>query len=239
MRRDCNGSLKSAGDGDAVEMNGNRQQAVFNLRRGVESPRRAFPGRRTLRAGVGLIPLLLFSALPVFGQTNSPSWPALAPPYGELPPTFGERYGTIVWIGVCLAAAVVAFFVWKKCHPQPPPPLPPETVARKALTKWRGRPEDGKVLSDISQVLRRYVTEAFALPPGERTTAEFCAVLAGHKTIGAELTQAVISFLRECDARKFSPADSRAPLHAVQRALELIDLAEKSKTSPASAPPQK
>jgi hypothetical protein len=227
--------LKSAGDGAAVEMKGNRQPAAFNPRRGAESPRRAFLGHRTWRAGIGLIPFFLFSAPPVFGQTNSHSWPALAPPYGELPPTFGERYGAVVWIGICLVAAVVGFFVWKKCHPQPPPPLPPETVARRALAKWRGRPEDGKVLSDVSQVLRRYVTEAFALPPGERTTAEFCAALAGHETIGAELAQALTSFLRECDARKFSPADSCAPLQAVQRALELIELAEKSKTPPASA----
>ena len=104
--------------------------------------------------------------------------------------------------------------------------LPPETVARQALAKLQPQPEDGKLLSEVSQILRRYVAAAFELPAAEMTTAEFCTALAGNEKIGAELTQTISNFLRECDERKFSLSSAAAPLNAAARALELVASAE-------------
>jgi hypothetical protein len=104
--------------------------------------------------------------------------------------------------------------------------VPPEILARQALEKLQAQPEDGKVLSEISQALRRYLAAAFALPGGEMTTAEFCAALAADEKMGAELAQTISNFLRECDAQKFSPANSPAPFGAAEHALKIISQAE-------------
>lgn len=173
---------------------------------------------------------LLFTASTsfAFGQPHTNPLPALAPPYGELPPTFWERHGPIVLTGVFIIVAVAGLLVWKLFQPAPPPPvLPPERLARQTLAQWLDRPEDGKTLSEISQVLRRYLAAGFAFPSGELTTAEFCAVLAGSKEIGADLAHTISAFLRECDARKFSPANPNTPMNAARRALDLVDWAEK------------
>ncbi len=61
--------------------------------------------------------------------------------------------------------------------------MPPEMVAREALAKLRCQTEDGKVLSEVSQILRRYFSTAFQFPPGELTTAEFSVALACNDKI--------------------------------------------------------
>jgi hypothetical protein len=168
-----------------------------------------------------------FSAPSAFGQTDTNALPALAPPYGELPPTFWQQHGTTILIGAFLFILLAVLFVWKLFQPRPPALVPPEALARNALARLLHQPEDGRCLSEISQVLRRYVAAKLEFPPGEMTTAEFCAALAAHPQIGAELAQAIAAFLRECDARKFSPGAAAAPLKAANRALEFISLVEK------------
>jgi hypothetical protein len=167
----------------------------------------------------------LLSAAAKAADTNA--LPALAPAYGELPPTFLEQHQAAVIIAVFAFLAFVFLFVKSLLRPESPKILPPETVAQQALAKLQGGPEDGKILSEASQILRHYVTAAFELPPGETTTAEFCAALATSNKIGAELAHNLSSFLRECDERKFSAPLSAAPLHAASRAMELVILAEK------------
>ena len=56
-------------------------------------------------------------------------------------------------------------------------------------SRCASRPEDGALLSQVSQILRHYVVAAFDLPPGELTTAEFCRAIAGHARIGPELVR--------------------------------------------------
>jgi hypothetical protein len=162
--------------------------------------------------------------------------PALAPPYGELPPSFWERHETAIIVGGFALLAVVFLFLRVWLRPEMPVIVPPEILARQMLEKLQAQPEDGKVLSEISQALRRYLAAAFALPGGEMTTAEFCVALADDEKIGAELAQTISNFLRECDARKFSPASLVAPLNAAGRALELVSAAEvrRSRSAPAS-----
>ena len=71
--------------------------------------------------------------------------------------------------------ALVAFGLWLIFRPKPRIIIPPELQARQALEMLRERPEDGEVLSHVSQVLQNYFMVAFKLAPGELTTTEFCA----------------------------------------------------------------
>jgi len=145
---------------------------------------------------------------------------------GELPTTFWEQQGTLIIVATVLALLVLALGVWLRLRPRPVAVVPPEVQARTALEALRNLPEDGAVISRVSQVLRRYVLAAFDLPAGEPTTAEFCRQIAGHDKIGPELCEALETFLRQCDEQKFALANPSAPLGAASRALELVALSE-------------
>jgi hypothetical protein len=144
--------------------------------------------------------------------------PALAPPYGELPPSFWAQHETAIIVGGFALLAVVLLFLRVWLRPEMPVIVPPEMLARRTLEKLQAQPEDGKVLSEILQTLRRYISTVLEFPNTELTTAEFSAALAGNKKINAEIAQAVSNFLRECDVQKFSPTNSTIPLGAVKRA---------------------
>jgi hypothetical protein len=177
--------------------------------------------------------LLTASALSLSAQPAADALPALAPAYGEIPPTFWEQHGSAMLIVGFVIVVLAALLIWRLFQPKPPVVLPPEVLAREALDRLQSQPEDGKTLSEVSQILRHYIGTAFELPNGELTTAEFCAVIAGNEPMGAELVQTIASFLRECDVRKFSPANAAAPLNAVPRALELVSLVEQRRTESA------
>jgi hypothetical protein len=104
--------------------------------------------------------------------------------------------------------------------------LPIELQARQELAALRQRSEDGRMVSQVSRVMRRYVVTAFELPPDELTTSEFCRALGGDQKIGPELAAAVGEFLRRCDEVKFAPSSSPRQMGAAIRALELIELGE-------------
>ena len=170
----------------------------------------------------------------VANAADTNTLPTLVPAYGEIPPTFLGQHETAVIIG-CFAFLAFAFLFLKAMfRPKSKRVLPPEIVARAALTKLQSQPEDGKLLSEVSQVLRRYVVAKFDLPAAELTTAEFCAALADHEKIGAELADSISAFLRECDKQKFSSSPS-APLHAATTALGLITSVEKRRAQIATA----
>jgi len=180
-----------------------------------------------VQCSVFVFAAVFFAADGLYGQAPTNTLPALAPPYSEIPLTFWEQQGTTVFVvGVTLIVLAV-LILWKLFQPRPAVILPPEFLAREALEKLLSQPEDGKRLSEVSQTLCRYVIAAFELSPGEFTTTEFCAELAGSEKIGSELAQTISDFLRECDGRKFSPAGSTAPFNAATRAMGLVDLAEK------------
>jgi len=83
-----------------------------------------------------------------------------------------------------LLLALVSAAAWFLTRPKPPVVVPPDVQARLALEPLRQQPEDGVLLSRVSQILRHYVGAAFDLPPGELTTAEFCHAIDGHTQIG-------------------------------------------------------
>jgi hypothetical protein len=171
--------------------------------------------------------LLLLPLAVLADDTNA--LPALAPAYGELPPTFWEQHQTPIIIGIFALLAFAFLFVKTILRPESPKKLGPEVVARQALTKLKSQPEDGNILSAVSQTLRRYLGESFNLPNQELTTAEFCATIEASPQIGTVLAGDIASFLRECDVRKFSLQKSAQPICAATRALELVALAEKQR----------
>ena len=74
-----------------------------------------------------------FLRLAAFAQTSTNALPALAPPYGEIPPTFWERHGTAILVGGVALIALAVLILWKLLQPKPPVILPPEVLAREAL----------------------------------------------------------------------------------------------------------
>ena len=182
--------------------------------------------------GLRVLPIgfCLLAAQPLLAATTnslaSDDIPPLRPPHGEIPPTFWEQHGVWLVIPSVLLLALVGAAVWFLTRPKAPVIVPPEVQARQALEPLRRQPEDGALLSRVSQILRHYVAAAFSLPPGELTTAEFCRAIAGHAQIGPDLTAALSDFLRLCDQDKFSLPAPVPPLNAVAQALKLIDQAQ-------------
>jgi hypothetical protein len=172
---------------------------------------------------------ILHSSFAVLADTNTATngeIPALRPPHAELAPTFWELHGVAVVICVVLFLALVGVAIWFLTRPKPPVVVPAEALARKALEPLGQRPEDGALLSQVSQILRHYMSAAFNLPPIELTTTEFCRAIAGHERVGPELSTALSEFLQKCDQRKFAPPAPAPPLSVVDQALKLIEQAQ-------------
>ena len=208
----------------------NAEHRMSNVeRRTLARPRFIGSSAFDVQRSMFLLALFLCLASPLCGQTNSEATnalPKLSPPYAELPPTFWEQHGTMLWfvgIGIFLLAGLV---VWLCLRPKPKAILPPAVQARNALEGLLNSDENGARLSKVSQILRHYFIAAFQLPPGELTTAEFCRVIASCEQVGGQLAATVSDFLHRCDEQKFSPAKSAAALGAVNQALALIESAE-------------
>jgi hypothetical protein len=222
-------------------MKSNIQHSTFNIQR-RRIARLVLSGPWVLNVQCSMFPwtiLFLLTAFLLRGQTNSEATNAplkLLPPYGELPLTFWEQHGTSIVFAGLITIALAAFGCWLIFRPRPKMIIPPEVQARQALEVLREQPEDGLLLSRVSQVLRKYFMVAFQLAPGELTTMEFCAVLASNKQIGAENTKSISDFLHECDKTKFSSSPVVMPLNAADRALKLIACVETCRLRSAPVP---
>lgn len=205
--------------GRSPKAEGRKQPEIRNLN-GLASGRYS-------RIGCWL--LMLFVGRTAMGITNRPPpevIPPLRPPRGEIPPSFWEQHSAWVIVLGVLLLGLVAGAIWWLRRPRPAIVVEPETQARQELEPLRGRPEDGAVLSRISQILRRYVVAAFRLPPGEATTADFCRAMAEDGRLGSELSASLSDFMRSCDEHKFAPPAPRPALGAVERGFKLIEIAE-------------
>ena len=207
-------------------MRRNIQHSTFNIERPTLRCRRGFHGCWKLIVECWAF-LLCGSSL--FAQVLTNTQPALAPAYPPLPPSFWEQHGAAIVIGGIALLVLTAVVLWMIFKPKPQPVLTPEAVARQALAQLRGWPEDGKVLSEVSQILRRYVGTVFGFSGDEMTTTEFSAVAATDLEIGFRLAEALTSFLRACDKDKFMAKNEAPPLNAVQRAWQLVDQIERQR----------
>ncbi len=152
--------------------------------------------------------------------------PPLLPPRGLMPPGFWEQYGAWVIAGGCALLVLLIALIWFLTRPKPPVVLSPKAKALNVLEPLRQGPETGASLSRVSQAIRSYFAEVFALPRGELTTAEFCRALSQKPDAGAELYDRVAAFLTECDQRKFDDSAAAVPIGAVDRAIQLINNAD-------------
>jgi hypothetical protein len=166
------------------------------------------------------------SALAATNLISTNEIPPLRPPRSELAPTYWEQHGAWPFVLGGVGLLVVGALIWLLLRPRPSASVPPVIAAHKALEPLANQPENGIILSRISQVVRRYFSAAFALSPGELTTAEFSRELEERQNVGAALSTAVNAFLRECDRRKFGPNPPPTPLGAAGLAARLIDQAE-------------
>jgi hypothetical protein len=172
---------------------------------------------------------VIFFTARLLAQTNSETTNAplkLLPPYDELPPTFWEQNATAISFAGLGVVTLLAFFLWLIFRPKPEIIVPPEVQAREALHKLSSQPEDGEMLSRVSEIVRHYFRSAFQLSPGELTTTEFCREISGNEKISAELSTATANFLRDCDDHKFSATAGAGKIDAANRALNLIEQAE-------------
>jgi hypothetical protein len=178
--------------------------------------------RRLAWAGVRF----LCSSPLIAGAQSTNDIPPLRPPHAEIPPTFWEQHTASVGLVGFALLALMGVAIWLTTRPRPPVIILPEVQARGDLESLRKLTEDGRVLSKVSQAVRRYFGAAFALPPGELTTAEFCRAMAANDQVGPELSTTTSDFLRRCDERKFAPNAPPAATGAAEYALKLVEQAE-------------
>lgn len=162
----------------------------------------------------------------VTNAAASEAIPPLRPPRAELPPPFWEQHGGWVAAGAAFLVVLALAALWLLLRRRAPVEPAAALVARQSLAPLRALPEDGLLLSRVSQILRRYVGAAFDLPAGELTTTEFCRALGTREEAGPEISNRLEGFLRDCDLRKFAPSAPLPPLGAVDQAAELIDRVE-------------
>jgi hypothetical protein len=170
---------------------------------------------------------ILFLLSPAIFAADTNDLPALVPAYPEIPPSFWQQHKIAVIIGGFLFILAQSLWLYKMLMRLQPKIEPVENLTRAALTGLLNEPEDGKLLSEVSRILRGYFGKQFQTRGEEATTAEFVAALNENKKITAELAEKVSSFLHECDARKFSTARAVKELDAAERALDLVNKAEK------------
>ena len=181
-----------------------------------------------------LLLLSVLGAVSAMAQSTN-DLPELIPPYAALPPTFWEQYGLTLVVGSLVCVVVVGATVWMISRPKPVPVLPPEVQARRALEALRAQPENGDLLSQVSQILRRYISAAFGLPAGELTTQELISAMTSNREFDGKLRQATSQFLEFCDSRKFAPRPATSLQSAVSLALALIEQGESVRTAQAHA----
>lgn len=169
-----------------------------------------------------------------FDLTKPEPPPKLRPPRPEIAPTFWEQSPAEIWhqhkfaiIVLALAfLGIVSASLWYFLRAKPSVTVPPGVRARHELERLKSEPENGALLSRVSQVLRRGVAEIFSLPPYEMTTSEFCRAMGQQPKIEMELGSQIGSFLRNCDELKFAAHPVQPPFGAVSQALGIIERAD-------------
>jgi hypothetical protein len=141
-------------------------------------------------------------------------------------PTFWEQYGAWLILATAVLVVGMVLIVWMVTRPKPVVPTPWSVQARRELEPLRQLPEDGMLLSRVSQILRHHIAAGFGLSSDEATTSEFCRSLVPCEKIGPELAVELSHFLKECDLRKFAAAPPPSRYDAVGRSLKIIEAAE-------------
>ncbi len=160
--------------------------------------------------------------------------PPLRPPDGLLGPTFWEAHYRDLVLGVLALIAVGALLVCRRRRSTAVVEILPGDLARQELSARQGKPEDDLLVGEVSGIVKRYVTAAFALPREQLTTEEFLGAVRQCPVIDHESWTTLEGLLRDCDQKKFAPARGALPADFVARGLELVDRLEARRSPPAS-----
>jgi Domain of unknown function (DUF4381) len=154
----------------------------------------------------------------------------IAPPvdYSLIPPW-------LIFIAVFIILSLIGFLVWmlaRRRRPAQPPKLPRqialEELERIGLEIEGIDPYRFSIL--VSDILRRYVTEQYALPITRQTSVEFLNALAKSSPFSEGDKALLEDFLNRCDLIKFAryeatSADSRLLLEEAMRFVKGGELA--------------
>ena len=128
----------------------------------------------------------------------------IAPPVDySFVPTWAIFLATFV--GLCLVGSIVWFFT-RKQTPAAPPKLPRE-IALEELELIGGEIETTNPYQfsiRVSDILRCYVTNQYALPVTRQTSVEFLTALAKSSPFSANEKSLLEDFLNRCDLIKFA-----------------------------------
>ncbi|MEY2555175.1 MAG: hypothetical protein QOF93_319 [Verrucomicrobiota bacterium] len=135
------------------------------------------------------------------------------------------------FVGLCLVGLTVWFFKRKRKFDQPPK-LPRE-IALEELDLIAGEIETTNPYLfsiGVSDILRRYVTNQYALPVTRQTSVEFLTALAKSSPFSTSEKSLLEDFLNRCDLIKFAryeatSADSRLLLEEATRFVKGEELA--------------
>jgi Domain of unknown function (DUF4381) len=153
-------------------------------------------------------PLLQYSITPVLRFLAAEELHDIAPPvdYSLIPPW------VIFFVAFC-ALALVGLIVWLiiRARRRPVASKTPRQRALDELEMMEFEVEQTppyRFSIRVSDVLRRYVTEQFALPVTKQTSVEFLTALAKASPFSAEEKTLLEDFLGRCDLIKFARYDA-------------------------------
>jgi hypothetical protein len=133
----------------------------------------------------------------------------------------------VVFVATFIGLTIIGLIIWLlgRKKPVPVPPKLPRERALEALAQIE-REIDAlppyRFSIRVSDILRQYVTEQFALPLTRQTSVEFLTALAKSPSFSAEDKSLLEDFLNRCDLIKFArynatTADSRLLLEEATR----------------------
>jgi Domain of unknown function (DUF4381) len=141
----------------------------------------------------------------------------------------------VIFVAAFVSLTVLGLLAWLilRKRPQPQPPKLPREFALEALEEIERAVETMtpyRFSIRVSDILRRYVTEQFALPVTRQTSVEFLSTLAKSSPFAAEERSLLEDFLGRCDLIKFArynatTADSRRLLEEARRFVKGGELA--------------
>ena len=129
-----------------------------------------------------------------------------------------------VLVSLFLVAALVGFGLWWFLGRNKVQPPTPRESALAALTALRGKVSEGNDHEfgvGVSDVLRRFLGEAFGLAAPRQTTEEFLSSLHGSLRFMENEQEALAGFLHQSDYLKYARGEATA-----DQRLALIEAAE-------------
>jgi hypothetical protein len=153
--------------------------------------------------------------------------PAPASPVDEQP-SWVRRWGFVVALA---ATAVLVLLLWLRKHwrLRRESPLPPEQWALREIQRIEGTlmPPKGEAeayYTQLSLVVRRYLTERFGWHALQQTTAEFLETLPQASQVTAEQHTLLSELFERCDLAKFArvPTPPEECRHTAELARELV-----------------